>query len=1578
MQEHYAGAKDWDQNELDHWYVLHSGPGYDKPAALDEWDQDKFGDKAAYTGPTAAPTPSFDKTKTPSTEQFQTWGLEAENADYLSKQSPTKFWQNVATAQKYVDQDPDHYDVGSTWYNILKGLAASAAAPTGGPPPAYDGSALFDELEQAHPGHFAENWFQQASPEQAEKALKGQIASGTHTAAQKAKLQAVYDKWFPGGTPQAAAPTGKAPATPMPTVEDLMGMGLGIGAGTAQNLVSQGPEKFQSNLDYVKAQGPKQFPPNSVWGKILQWTQEHQGQGVAPVPAGPAPPPPNPPFDWGEFAPEFKAIYPQSSWADQDDPGTKTPVSQLETNLTTSLTSKEHPEWATSEKTQQAQALFKKWFPQEYAAFMSNLQAGGKAAPAPVEPDIEEIKAIQENLPEPEPAKPFKSQQPDPADIEHWAANQPQTETGWKQFSTWWGNNQLTPEQETGIYNTWFGQAGHGPATEEQIADWMAHGGPYPQGPPQGAAKEVTPEKANAWFGAMFDQYSEPSNADLGLDQKPHWANAPWALGTKADQEWPVFQQWATKHPGIPKNTSIKQKLAIWNGLSTKEKADIADEYLPTEALDTKAAVDALKAAYPDSDWSKWSTMSQSALKKNVQNLAESGYAKAIPVFNEYFGGNIPMPAEETGEEAPEVPQVSPAKIPPSIPQVPPEGMPNWAKASYKFGQGAAGARDYSTFLHFANSIGLEGADSNDQYTAGNAYQKWRKIPYYIRNQLEHMPQLPWQDEAGFQAWMGSQPTPKDLIQQITGEKLDSGYWGEGYDYAPDSHGPGKAKSLEEMIQAESDPTKKIALTGVYHQFFPNANQSTLAEDLQAFDPKPSGIKNFTNWDSYLKTASPDEVEKLIKKKLKTETDPEKWIQYVDTWSKYFSANGATSGSAKVNKALGKNNGNFGTPASPPALKSLHYWKTQQGGDSQQKLTDAYYLGDYQHGSPFLTKKEQLREKGNFPSYLGWTPPSGGGQGYKADPAMMGTLGQPTTYTAPPEAATKSKVYQELVTHAAQWEPEPFKPADFTKKFEEALPQLVKFHQDHPDAPVGIVGNPNPTPHQARSELDHVLRHYPDLPFWQRQRLEELGEKYFSDTGFSAQDKHTLNSSAFQHWFNRATPDYQEVMKLQPGLAIDDFENFLAGGPSYSPVPEGTGKKVLYDFTKEHFYPSTKPGDRHTVYFPDGRKIHVEPNEFFESTNPKPDLWPGFTKNPPRPGQKDIVQRPEMRMGEPGQLEFVLPPGESWVNPRKPVELHRGIHLNLDFHDQNPPVAPEKALEKSNPPQYDKELKEYHKHLHRKYLSDLVKARLLGSAAAPEAIPDLFNTYQESGGEQVEVPQKWKSNAPYSVKDVFDFHKWAKDNDVPPEQMYSLAKKWGVDEPGKYGTPPLSEGPGAGPMKGELSWNSDPAFANLILDLLSASDYRGSQGYAPPGSIGDHWSLNKGTAHNFGGGSSGENPFNVEVVADWDGRGVWRDDPFAVYDLSSSEQEIPLSPGSPVFVKRVRIDKPDKPDWNGNTWHDLNVNAHYRYARLRAPRSIQAVQVHPSQLYDLALSWGIPHPERYGSPPAHHPERLGL
>jgi hypothetical protein len=924
---------------------------------------------------------------------------------------------------------PDHGDDIKALYNKYFGSGQQQK-------PAFNGHALATDIadvlgynpeEMTHDG---ETKWKDLPEDQAAESLQELIDTYDNKDVID-KLQKVYDQHFGNGAAQAPA----FDKSKTPSVQELMAMG--VDAGIAKNIAKQTPENFWKNVDHIKGKidggsTDSHYKPGKAWFNINQWAHSVGVHG--PVQAQPIDKTKTPAAEYliglGVPAHNAEAIATQSPeqfWSNvklvkkkiaegveaasggggfsgiYSDPNhlwnkivtgleggqpakpagqpwgpdvVKKLLPNLGSDSVNTLTG-----WATSDPEHLKQKM-QQWSDPKYNhgqaiqdgakkildTYFPNGQFVGQGASVDDNYSPEGIYDEMQDLEPQEPAKPFKSEELNPEDINNWSANKPQTPADWKKFSTWWGNTKIPPESEAGLYNEWFG-------------------------------KDATPEQAQQWFQSVFEHNSNPSEGDLGLDQAPGWAQNSWAFGKNADQEWPVFKEWATKHPGIPKGTSIKQKVQIWNGLTDDQKAHVAQDYLPQNPVDTKAVLTDLQAAYPESNWGKWQGMTQGQLSANVKNLANKGFAPAIAAYNKYFGGDMPMPEEVPEGEEDTSPKMPVDQVPPSIPQIDKSELPPWAKPSYKFGQGKSGARAFSNYLNWAQSVGGSVEDASQSYN--NFYNTWENLPQGIKNQLEHMPagQTPWKEMDGFEEWMGQQPTPKQQLQAIDPEKFGDGNLGWGWNKT--NYGSHQYKDIKNKIDQEQDPEKKNALIGLYHQYFPTQNQGTLAETLKKFDPDP-GIKKFPGWDQYLKGASPEDVGKLIKKKLKTETDPEKWIQYVDAYNKYFSSE-TPSGHSIINKAQSKNVTGAGVASNASSLKQLHYWKTQMGGDPKAGLPYSSSTQNYEHNSPFLTEKLQNPDGGSFPAYKGWTPPEGvNSSTFKADPAMMGDTTH-ATYSAPPE-----------------------------------------------------------------------------------------------------------------------------------------------------------------------------------------------------------------------------------------------------------------------------------------------------------------------------------------------------------------------------------------------------------------------------------------------------------------------------------------------------------------------------------------------------------------------------------------------
>lgn len=749
---------------------------------------------------------------------------------------------------------------------------------------------------------------------------------------------------------------------------------------------------------------------------------------ASPVAAGP------PPFDSEAFKNEFAALFPGSGWIKQD--GDKDPV-EAQQKLK-GLVDSADANFAGTEKTQQAHALYDKYFG-DGKSYGPKAPAGGYDPTKLSNGDISQIKNMSQygsgnwtslskdeqkqklgeliqqhhddgydsqaqdlqdvydkyfgagsakpetlNAPqvatEPEEeagVSPSKSEPATPEEVASQAGAKPTTGTDFKNFAKWWGAKQLSPQDEADIYHAWF---------------------------PHKA--QATPEQAGKWFQAVFEHYSKPGSDDLTATSMPQWAANSWALGKDATAQWPIFQQWAATDPGLPKGSSIKAKLAIWKGLSAGDQKEIEQNYHPSHPVDAKALVGALAAAYPDSDWKTWSAMPQGTLKNNVELLAKSGYEKAIPLYNQFYDGHVPMPVKAAEE--------SPAAQP--VTTIPIHQLPSWVQNSW--GSTGPAAIQYTGLKHMAEAMGqgelAEKGDPEAWHQTPNALvQLFNKMPQYLKDQVAstNPTELPFHDQEGYEAWLAAQPNLKDVF--AGGLNTTGSLWSSGNTSYFGSKKKQVEQALQKMADYGSDPALFAQTLNDYNTYFGNSGP-TLAQALKAVYPTgPAGNgglkKDGADWDVYLKTHSKADVAKLIKKQFKAEADPEKWIQLVDLWPKYL---GGNTGHAKLTPALKYTTPGQGLGAD--SLKALKYWKDQLGGNTS---VDVPWAGqsavkDYDAG-PYL--KSLAQEPTNAGAlYYGWTPPGHLGGGYVADPAQLGASGV-KQYAAPAVADKKGKQYQGLL-----------------------------------------------------------------------------------------------------------------------------------------------------------------------------------------------------------------------------------------------------------------------------------------------------------------------------------------------------------------------------------------------------------------------------------------------------------------------------------------------------------------------------------------------------------------------------------
>lgn len=1106
-----------------------------------------------------------------------------------------------------------------------------------------------------------------------------------------------------------------------------------------------------------------------------------------------AKPEPPPEYDGAKFAEEYNAIVPGSGSSVATGQASAEKAHSKITQLIN-----DHPGTAQSNKLIE---LKNKWFP------AGPLSGSGGATPSPFE-STPQVHALTSEDPEPEEdegvSAPFKGEKANKSDVVNWQSAKPQDAAGWKGFANWWGKTQLSPAQESAIYHSWFPN------------------------------KAVTPEQAGSWFKKVYDFHSKPGSGDLGQPDMPAWATSTWAFGSKANKEWPTFKVWANSSPGLPENLSIKQKLAIWNGLSAGDKKEIEENYVPKKPVDTKAVVTALQKAYPESDWSSWAKMPQGTLKSNVEVLAKQGYKGAIPVFNSVFGGKVAMPPEdEKEEEAP--------KGLPQPPQIPADKLPQWWTNNY--GSTPDQVQKFSGLAHFMKLMGPAHAkavetgdpvDTGEESDSMYSYQQaWNGTPPAIQAQIGAMNgKVPWTDLKSFKDWLATQDTPLSDIKKIKPEMFPE----EGGGYNPYSYTfsgmPAaykwlkQAKGMGQIIDKEPDPKVKAALLESYHKHF--GQKPTLSQSLQSILPKPPPELKSPTWDAFLQSHSTEQINAAVKKMMKAEKDPERFVQLVDTWGKYL---GGLSGIGAVTNMLGKG-WSAGQPVPSKTLLQLYHWK-KQGGPASSPVPDYWSIKD-EDSSPYIKNKQVIGDdSGYYAPYVGWTPPVAGGSG-KADPAMMGSAGEPS-YTAPEKATTKA--YKDL--------------------------------------------------------LDRVMGH---------------------QAAFSGHEKKTLASDEFQTWFNAQSTAYKKTFSANPGIALDDYKAFMEGEVTSAEPPEGEGS-AKYDLNPYHWVPKAT-GPNQVLMNPQGLKYKVPT----PSGHPK---YPGWTKNPiPSMGRPHVdwpdqdlpvseYEDPDTKQKyEIPQEELPLPGGQNFEAPKKMHELHRGIRIRLDRDriKRDNMLKPIKNSNGNYQKDHDPLLEEISKIVHGS-----------GDTTYPGAMDDLYNELgkhiQNKSGyipESELKNQPWYSSGPgssagYDNKKIFDFGKWMMEHKPPPEQLYELAKKWGIDHPEQYGIPPPGEMPGS---------YTAPGLGNKLLDYLESSGYEetGSnpERYVP--GFGNHWTQSTGTATSFGGGATSYNELPVMITADWNGVG---EDPNrtgtgnAASGLGAvshpGETEITLAPGAPVQVKQVRI-----------------------------------------------------------------------
>ena len=428
---------------------------------------------------------------------------------------------------------------------------------------------------------------------------------------------------------------------------------------------------------------------------------------------------------------------------------------------------------------------------------------------------------------------------------------------------------------------------------------------------------------------------------------------------------------------------------------------------------------------------------------------------------------------------------------------------------------------------------------------------------------------------------------------------------------------------------------------GLYSQYH-GIGKTSLAETLKDIYPDK-------DWDKVLQSTDKDKVASQLKKLLKTEKDPETWIKLVDAWAKHFphptkGYGVAPSGHKQITKALSG-------PGQFNQLQKLKYWK-EHGADPQE---DAYIPWDQKasyDAGPYLN---ELKANGGLTKdplpYHGWTPPPGVSSTYKADPTFYAAPAPSDTKTYAVPAETTGAHYQNLLERAN---------AKKVPTRELAADELDYLSQN-PSSAADVA--------KVKALQEKYFGH--GTEFSPKKFISDY-QKAFPDSpwmgsGYSAADKDTLKSEGFRNWFEKAPQAYKDTFQHNPGIALDDYDEFMKGGQAYGkPVNaqdwDSVRKEKPTSFELQH--PSTtKVKEKQKV------PGYVDPDDDYGGSK----MWPGWTQNPEAKTTSD-VGRPDEHLPEidydpknPNQLEIPLPPGQKW-DVHGPQKLYRGMTIHLDRH----------------------------------------------------------------------------------------------------------------------------------------------------------------------------------------------------------------------------------------------------------------------------------------------------------------------
>lgn len=469
-----------------------------------------------------------------------------------------------------------------------------------------------------------------------------------------------------------------------------------------------------------------------------------------------------------------------------------------------------------------------------------------------------------------------------------------------------------------------------------------------------------------------------------------------------------------------------------------------------------------------------------------------------------------------------------------------------------------------------------------------------------------------------------------------------------------------------------------------------------------------------------------------------------------------------------------------------------------------------------------------------------------------------------------------------------------------------------------------------------------------------------------SKTIYSDEDIETARSADFQRWFMNAPEDYRKTVQKFPYIALDDFSN----GGDYGWAPKSDDPAQVYKLF--HAPEAQEAGGE--IRHPSGETLQL-PGDY------KHNHWPGFTKNPKsksraRPDVEFTPRPPNV----PGQLEIPLGGGSSWEPEYKFPTLRRGIQVK--FNRYKPGYDDHHLLSRPG--------EEGARHRAAADMLDEIRELMLGNEGVKkqDRTPTLFDDDDTELPEG--MPRIEKNSDSSSWMDLFA---WGQKNQLTPEQMWLMAKQGKIPNPDKWGVPPLSylveqsrrnPAPMArriGDLIGDPDYASrnpdlanvaktlksirdndsysrdydakirmeaghlydkwfgqhflDELLAHKILDYLETAGWKPSEYKSHPdaGGLGPHWTTRD--KPQFGMDSPSDSGFPVDVEAEWPGLGEDPDRKDAAWDYPD-EKEITKNPGTPVIVKKIRIQHPRHPrdKYDDHKWLELPLTPHIRHAAL--------------------------------------------